>query len=90
MERSALHRSQHTRGQASPSGGKLLPSLTPIVSQRHNGRRIDTTKCRAFHELANLHLDALTTSVSHMLTLGYEPIVLPCSSMNCGDMVYRR
>jgi serine/threonine protein kinase len=27
--------------------------------------------------------------VHHLLTLGYEPVVLPCHSMNCGDIVYR-
>ena len=90
MERSALHRSQHTRGQASPSGVKGLPSLSPRVSQRRSEPRNNIHKCYAFPELAHLDLDALTTSVSHMLTLGYEPLVLPCSSMNCGDMVYRR
>lgn len=90
MERSALHSSQHTRGQASPSGGKGLFSLTPSVVQHRLNRRPDTTKCYAFSEVAHLDVDALTTSVSHMLTLGYEPLVLPCSSMNCGDMVYRR
>ncbi|KAL4852866.1 Serine/threonine-protein kinase stt7 [Chlorella vulgaris] len=35
------------------------------------------------------HLDAFTSGVHHLLTLAYEPIVLPCSSMNCGDMTYR-
>jgi hypothetical protein len=90
MERSAFHSSQHTRGQASPSGGKGLFNLTPSVFQRRSGCRPDTAKCHAFSEVAHLDLDALTTSVSHLLTLGYEPLVLPCSSMNCGDMVYRR
>lgn len=28
--------------------------------------------------------DALGSGLSHLLTLAYEPIVLPCSSMNCG------
>jgi alkylhydroperoxidase family enzyme len=36
------------------------------------------------------HLDALSSQLSHMLTLAYEPIVLPCSSMNCGDVMHRR
>ncbi len=33
---------------------------------------------------------ALVEHLRGMLTLAYEPIVLPCSSMNCGDMIYRR
>lgn len=32
---------------------------------------------------------AVLEHVSHMMTLLYEPVVLPCSSMNCGDIVYR-
>lgn len=31
----------------------------------------------------------LTQHMSHMLTLGYEAVVLPCSSMNCGDVLHR-
>ena len=33
--------------------------------------------------------DAHSADLSNMLTLLYEPIVLPCSSMNCGDIEYR-
>jgi hypothetical protein len=39
------------------------------------------------------HLDAAVNGLhhlQHLLTLAYEPVVLPCSSMNCGDAVYRR
>lgn len=36
------------------------------------------------------HLDTLGSQLSAMLTLAYEPIVLPCSSMNCGDVMHRR
>ena len=32
---------------------------------------------------------SFSSSSSSMLTLGLEPIVLPCSSMNCGDMTHR-
>ncbi|KAL4422647.1 hypothetical protein ABPG75_008844 [Micractinium tetrahymenae] len=35
------------------------------------------------------HLDAAMSGLNHLLTLAYEPVVLPCSSMNCGDIVYR-
>ena len=41
--------------------------------------------------LAHVH-DALQqwdAISNHMLSLGYEPVVLPCHSMNCGDIVYR-
>ena len=45
-----------------------------------------------------LDLDTLTSTLSHLshsplstlLTFAYEPLVLPCQNMNCGDMVYRR
>jgi hypothetical protein len=87
MERTSLHLSQLL---ASPSGGKLLASLTPSAPTRHSRRRSDIRKCNALPELAHLDLDAIATSVSHAIFLGYEPLVLPCSSMNCGDMVYRR
>lgn len=35
------------------------------------------------------HLEAVASGLSHLLTLAYEPVVLPCSSMNCGDITYR-
>lgn len=31
----------------------------------------------------------LGMDMSSLVTLAYEPVVLPCSSMNCGDIVYR-
>lgn len=47
-------------------------------------------------DIAQVTMDAaqyggdIMSHVSHgMLFLGYEPVVLPCSSMNCGDIVYR-
>jgi serine/threonine protein kinase len=48
---------------------------------------------RLVRTMRALPLDGLDASsldhVSHMLSLLYEPVVLPCSSMNCGDIVYR-
>lgn len=88
MERSALHCSQHSTLQASPSGGRVF--LAPKgLSRLVQGRRV-AKKQYALPELAHIDIDNFVSSLSHMLTLGYEPIVLPCSSMNCGDMVYRR
>lgn len=39
--------------------------------------------------LHNFALDQLAYIVDH-LPLAYERVTLPCSSMNCGDVIYRR
>lgn len=63
-------------------------------------RRAGTICNAASSELLSTWLPLLSTTpdavgalhehARSMLTLAYEPIVLPCSSMNCGDMIYRR
>lgn len=59
----------------------------PRKIQRGHGR------ARIARALPALPLDGLATftleNAQHMITLLYEPVVLPCSSMNCGDIVYR-
>ena len=88
MERSALHYSQHSTLQASPSGKRVVFAPRGIPHLQH-GRKV-IQKSYALPQLAQLDIDSVMSTLSHILTLGYEPIVLPCSSMNCGDMVYRR
>jgi hypothetical protein len=61
--------------------------LLPLPPQRLRRQRQAVQPSGA---LLPEHLDAFTSGVHHLLTLAYEPIVLPCSSMNCGDMTYRR
>ena len=38
--------------------------------------------------LTSIH-DTCQHGISAVFTFAYEPVVLPCSSMNCGDIVYR-
>lgn len=39
--------------------------------------------------LHNVSMDQLAHVADH-LSLAYERVTLPCSSMNCGDVIYRR
>lgn len=59
----------------------------PLLPPRRARRRAIAAPAAA---LLPEHLDAAVSGLNHMLTLAYEPVVLPCSSMNCGDIVYRR
>lgn len=99
MERGTLAR----WGGATPRGGlKPLPRQQPSPALRFGARRRAQTAVQA---LGPDHLDAMATSFSHMLaldveqglaavkhlmTMAYEPIVLPCSALNCGDLTHRR
>lgn len=71
------------------------PAPANTRSHRKIARRRAPTPCLAVSP-DWLSSDAVTSTVAtlhdarSLLTLAYEPIVLPCSSMNCGDMIYRR
>ena len=50
-----------------------------------------STQCMAMlpdlhHLVSSIHLPA----IHNLLTLAYERVVYPCSTMNCGDVVHRR
>jgi len=34
--------------------------------------------------------DVASAAASKLAILGYEPVVLPCHNMGCGDITYRR
>ena len=36
------------------------------------------------------HLHTLVPQLAHHLTLAYERVTLPCSAMNCGDIIHKR
>lgn len=70
----------------SSSGRRAAATLPPLTLRRSRRRALAPARAALLPE----HLDALAGGLQHLLTLAYEPVVLPCSSMNCGDMVYRR
>lgn len=73
----------------SSSGRRPAAASPPPLPPRRlrRGRRALAAPVAA---LLPEHLDALAGGLSHLLTLAYEPVVLPCSALNCGDIVYRR
>lgn len=82
MQGGTFHR-QHWAGfgiAGKPISGQ--PWARPVI--RRQNKRVAT------NALAPEHLEAVSASISHLLTLGYEAVVLPCSAQNCGDQVYRR
>eukprot|EP01025_Chloroclados_australasicus_P025117 TRINITY_DN2509_c0_g2_i1.p1 TRINITY_DN2509_c0_g2~~TRINITY_DN2509_c0_g2_i1.p1 ORF type:complete len:637 (-),score=76.78 TRINITY_DN2509_c0_g2_i1:453-2249(-) len=52
-----------------------------------------THRLRVVRVSAGIHLDQhaldLFTNIADHVTLAYERVALPCSSMKCGDMIYR-
>ncbi len=70
-------------GAASSSSGRAAPA-PPLLPPRH--RRV----LQPAAALQPEHVEALSSSLGHLMTLAYEPVVLPCSALNCGDIVYRR
>lgn len=63
----------------------LVSRRTYIRNQRRSLQPIAAIPTHDIINLAHIDLDAVQAqinSISHMLTLGYEPVVLPCSSMN--------
>ena len=80
-----------TPSAAAPSSSGRRPAAAgpPPLPPRHRrgGRRALAAPAAA---LLPEHLDALAGGLSHLLTLAYEPVVLPCSALNCGDIVHRR
>jgi serine/threonine protein kinase len=77
MERGALQRSQHAPAHASTS------ARGPAAARRARAGRAPALAA---------HLPDLAAAAAHAhaaLALAYEPVVLPCSSMSCGDVVHR-
>lgn len=70
---------------AASSSRAAAPSL-PLLPPRRRARRV----LQPAAALQPEHLEALSSSLGHLMTLAYEPVVLPCSALNCGDIVYRR
>lgn len=76
----------------------------PALPTRHKQRRgaqcnaLDPAAADALHAAAaSLPHDMLShgaisqlSEMSQHLSLAYERVTLPCSSMNCGDAIYRR
>lgn len=71
---------------AASSSSRAAPSLPLLPPRRHRARR----PLQPVSALQPEHLEALSSSLGHLMTLAYEPVVLPCSALNCGDIVYRR
>lgn len=67
--------------------GAASQRAAPLLPPRRARRRAIAAPAAA---LLPEHVDAAVSGLNHLLTLAYEPVVLPCSSMNCGDIVYRR
>lgn len=66
--------------------GSMRAFHVPVAPLRP--QRMGVIPCKAIPELiadANTHLEVIA---SH-LPLAYEPVALPCSLMNCGDVIYR-
>ena len=88
--------------EAAPSGGRPVPVLPTRVSRR--GRNcapccaVDPAMADALHAAAAAGSHSIISSdvaghlvdITRHLSLAYERVTLPCSSMNCGDVVYRR
>lgn len=88
---SALRGQAPQPGAAAAGPARRPASLPGPLPQRPLPPR--RTQLRPTAALAPEHVEAAATGLSqlhHLLTLAYEPIVLPCSSMNCGDITYRR
>ncbi|PSC67135.1 Serine threonine-kinase chloroplastic [Micractinium conductrix] len=87
---SALRGQAPQPGAAAAGPARRPASLPGPLPQRPLPPR--RTQLRPTAALAPEHVEAAATGLSqlhHLLTLAYEPIVLPCSSMNCGDITYR-
>uniref|UniRef100_A0A061RFC8 Serine threonine-protein kinase chloroplastic-like n=1 Tax=Tetraselmis sp. GSL018 TaxID=582737 RepID=A0A061RFC8_9CHLO len=79
-----------------PAGRSLL--WRPVTYSRNTGRLLNRGRllrtsplALPVETLADLSAALLAASehTHHVPMLGYENVTLPCSSMNCGDMVYR-
>lgn len=68
---------------------RALPARHAVPGGRPRGRRRAQTALSAL-PADHATLDALTSSLGHLFTLAYEPVVLPCSALNCGDITHRR
>jgi hypothetical protein len=69
--------------------------VAPLVLAARRGSSLSPSSCSgrlllppssALPDVA----DALAATLAHAATLAYEPVVAPCSLMNCGDVVHRR
>ncbi|PRW20521.1 Serine threonine- kinase chloroplastic [Chlorella sorokiniana] len=69
---------------AASSSCRAAPPL-PLLPPRRRARRALPPAAALQPE----HVEALSSSLGHLMTLAYEPVVLPCSALNCGDIVYR-
>ncbi|EFN52381.1 hypothetical protein CHLNCDRAFT_26777 [Chlorella variabilis] len=75
------------RQAAAGVGGSRRPAA-PALPQRQRRHRAAAPSAALLPE----HVDAAVSGLhhlQHLLTLAYEPIVLPCSTMNCGDLTHR-
>ena len=88
--------------EAAPSGGRPVPMLSARIGRR--GRScapccaVDPAMAGALHAAAAAGPHGMFSSdvtsrlveITRHVSLAYERVTLPCSSMNCGDVVYRR
>lgn len=94
MSRGRRHSSKNTPRISSEIGiitNNKHPGLiqVPIVKDGRNTERGHVRRTMRALPLEGLEAGALEHIQQSMMTFLYEPVVLPCSSMNCGDIVYR-
>ena len=92
---------RHTPHKAAPSTPTPHPPTRPALHARRPRRPAPPPAALPdilTHVLASVHGgDALLAAVAdtahaaaRSAPLAYEPVVLPCHNMGCGDAVYRR
>lgn len=80
---------RHLSSCSTSNRGPCLPERHACSTARGR-RRARSVMVRALLEVDPAHLVEQLSTVAQHAPLAYEPVALPCSLMNCGDVVHRR